>query len=404
MAGCDLNKIGKSMRNCTYMFLASLLAILPRTAISQPNLEVTTSVLYPQLRTFDTESTYWRSMLNYNQSFSSFKLSARMDYGSETNRYVNPFRVYEFNLNWDHHPFSLTFGRFNYWSSISNVRVDGIQAEIFTKKYGKFEVIGGFKSVIDFSDTTYVQSDFISEELYINKTLLHSSWSIQKYNQFINVSYWAEGENDTLRPHVGITSNWRVLGINIHENIAIDLENNELNFARVFISKHLNNHRLNFGLHQIRLNGINPWPWVKNLEIPITFSAGWTWKINPQLQWLQKINVRQSSYGTVFYNSQFFYKQYYVAFIAGQRDNQLVYGGTLGVTKHVGNTMSFGSNLSLNIFDYNDIIEPINASSVYSWLDWNLKEKLNIKFFGRYSVNAYYKKDGRAGAVIYVKI
>lgn len=404
MAGCDLNKIGKSMRNCTYMFLASLLAILPRTAISQPNLEVTTSVLYPQLRTFDTESTYWRSMLNYNQSFSSFKLSARMDYGSETNRYVNPFRVYEFNLNWDHHPFSLTFGRFNYWSSISNVRVDGIQAEIFTKKYGKFEVIGGFKSVIDFSDTTYVQSDFISEELYINKTLLHSSWSIQKYNQFINVSYWAEGENDTLRPHVGITSNWRVLGINIHENIAIDLENNELNFARVFISKHLNNHRLNFGLHQIRLNGINPWPWVKNLEIPITFSAGWTWKINPQLQWLQKINVRQSSYGTVFYNSQFFYKQYYVAFIAGQRDNQLVYGGTLGVTKLVGNTMSFGSNLSLNIFDYNDIIEPINASSVYSWLDWNLKEKLNIKFFGRYSINAYYKKDGRAGAVIYVKI
>lgn len=404
MDGCDLKKIGRTMRNCTYLFLASLLAILPRTAISQTNLEVTTSVLYPQLRTFDEQSTYWRSMLNYNQSFNSFKLSARMDYGSETNRYVNPYRVYEFNLNWEHHPFSLTLGRFNYWSSITNVRIDGIQAEIFTKKYGKFEVLGGFKSVIDFSDTTYVQSDFISEELYINKTLFHSSWSIHKYNQFINISYWAEGENDTLHPHVGITSNWRVLGINIHENIAVDLENNELNFARVFISKQLNNHRLIFGLHQIRLNGINPWPWVKNLEIPITYSAGWTWKINQHMQLLQKINVRSNSYGTVFYNSQFFYKQYYVAFIAGQRENQLVYGGTVGVTQHVGKTMRFGSNLSLNIFDYNNIIEPINSSSVYSWLDWNLKEKLNIKFFGRYSVNAYYKKDGRAGAIIYVKI
>ena len=127
--------------------------------------------------------------------------------------------------------------------------------------------------------------------------------------------------------------------------------------------------------------------------------------------YISSFYVHQKSYNIYafvpqkfFYNSQFFFKQYYVAFIAGQRDNQFIYGGTVGVSQHVGKTMRFGSNLSLKIIDYNDIIEPINSSSVYSWLDWNLKEKLKIKIFGRYHVNAYYKKDGRAGAVIYVKI
>ena len=89
------------MRNFFIMVLASLLVILPRIVISQPNLEVTTSVMSPQIRTFDQNATYWRSLLNYRQTFGSFRLNTRLDYGSETSRYVNPLRVYEFNINWD---------------------------------------------------------------------------------------------------------------------------------------------------------------------------------------------------------------------------------------------------------------------------------------------------------------
>ncbi len=392
------------MRSFFILFLAILLAIIPRTVISQSNLEVTTSVLSPQIGTFDQNSTYWRSLLNYRQTFGFFTLNTRTDFGSETSRYINPFRVYEFNIKWDIDPHSITLGRFNYWSSLSNVRVDGVKADIATKRFGKFELIGGFKSVIDFSDTAYVQSDFFSEDLYINKTLFHTSWSIRKRNQFINVSYWGEGENDKIRPNFGITSNWRIQGLNIHETFVIDLNKGELNYARFSVNKNFNNHRVNIGIHQFRLSNINPWPWVTKLEIPMTFSAGWSWNINPQMQWLHKLNIREGSYSTIFYNSQFYINRYYFSFITGLRDNDKVFGGTVGMTQQLGKSMRFGSNVSLNMFDYNNIIEPINASSVYSWFDWNLKEKLNIKFFGRYTVNAYYKKDGRAGAVVYVKI
>lgn len=392
------------MRNFFIMFLASILMILPGTSISQTNVDVTTSVLYPQLRTFDTESTYWRSLLNYNQSFGSLKLNGRFDYGSETNRYVNPFRVYEFNIKWDQHPFAITLGRFNYWSSLLNLRVDGVRAGFNTKKFGKFEIVGGLKSNIDFSDTNNDQSDIFSEGSYSNKTILYSSWSIRKRNHFINVSYWGEDENDIFHSNFGITSNWRIKGLNIHETFVIDLDRSELNYARFSINKNINNHRVFFGIHQIRMNGINPWPWVNKLEIPMTFNAGWVWRVNPQIQWMHKLNVRKGSFSTIFYNSQFYFNQYYLSFIAGIRDDDKVYGGTIGMTQQLGKTMSFGSNVSLNMFDYNDIIEPINASSVYSWFDWNLKEKVKIKFFGRYTVNAYYKKDGRAGVVVYVKI
>lgn len=386
------------------MFLTALLAILPRTAVSQSNLEVTTSVLYPQLRTFDKESTYWRSLLNYNQSYGSLQLNARFDYGSKTNRYVNPFRVYEFNINWDQHPFAITLGRFNYWSSLLNLQVDGVRAGFYTKKFGKFEIVGGLKSNIDFRETNNDQSDVFSEESPSNKTILYSSWSIRKRNHFINVSYWGEDENDIFRSNFGITSNWSIKGLNIHETFVIDLDRSELNYARFSINKNINNHRVFFGIHQLRMNGVNPWPWVDKLEIPMTFNAGWVWRVNPQIQWMHKLNIRKASYSTIYYNSQFYFNQYYLSFIAGIRDDDKVFGGTIGMTHQLGKTISFGNNVSLNMFDYNDIIEPINASSVYSWLDWNLKEKVKIKIFGRYTVNAYYKNDGRAGAVVYVKI
>lgn len=392
------------MRNFFIMVLASLLVILPRIVISQPNLEVTTSVISPQIRTFDQNAAYWRSLLNYRQTFGSFRLNTRLDYGSETSRYVNPLRVYEFNINWDQNPFSITIGRFNYWSSLSNVRVDGVKAGIATERFGKFELIGGFKSVMDFNDTTYALSDIFSDDLYKNKSLLRTSWSFRKKNQFINISYWGEGENDKIRPNLGITSNWRVKGLNIHETFVMDLEKSELNYTRFSITKNINNHRVYVGIHQLRMNGINPWPWVNKLEIPTTFNAGWAWRINPHMQWTHKVNVRKGSFSTIFYNSQFYYNRYYFSFIAGSRDNDKVFGGTIGMTQRAGKTMRFGSNVSLNMFDYNDIIEPINASSVYSWFDWNLKEKLSIKFFARYTVNTYYKKDGRAGVVVYVKI
>jgi len=392
------------MRLVFITLLVSILMILPGTSISQTNLDVTTSVLYPQLRTFDAESTYWRSLLNYNQSFGSLKLNGRFDYGSETNRYVNPFRVYEFNINWNRNPFAITFGRFNYWSSLINLRVDGVRAGFSTQNFGKFEIIGGLKSNIDFSDSNDDQSDLSSEGLNSDKTILFSSWSIRKRNHFINVSYWGEDENDTFRSNFGITLNSRIKGLNIHETFVIDLDNSELSYTRFSVNKNINNHRVFFGIHQIRLNGINPWPWVENLEIPMTFNAGWAWRVNPTMQWMHKLNFRSGSFGTIFYNSQFYYNQYYISVITGIRDDDKVYGGTIGITQKLGKTMSFGSNVSLNMFDYDDIIEPINASSFYSWFDWNLKEKIKIKVFGRYTVNGYYEQDGRAGAVVYVKI
>ncbi|MBT3997806.1 MAG: hypothetical protein HOF04_06015 [Candidatus Marinimicrobia bacterium] len=392
------------MRYYFLTFLVFILTILPRTGIAQSNLEVTTSVFYPRLKTFDIKSTYLSSLLNYHQSFGSFKLSTRFEYGSETSQYINPFRMYEFNVNWKHHPFSITLGRFNYWSSYANVNVDGFQAGFSTKRFGKIELIGGFKSVLDFSDTTYVQPSFFSDGVYINKILFQTSWSFYKKNKFINISYMTEGGNDTLRPLVGFASNWKMFGLIIHETIVMDLDQSELNYTRLSISKILKSHRLKFGVHQLRLNGIHPWPWVEKMDIPVTYTAGWAWSLKPQMEILQKVNFRAGTNSTVFYNSQLFYGQYYVSIIAGIRENNEVYGGTVGMAKKAGKTVKFGGNVSFNIFNYNDIIEPINASSVYGWLDWNLIEKLNIKFFGRYIVNAYYKKDGRAGVIVYVKM
>lgn len=90
--------------------------------------------------------------------------------------------------------------------------------------------------------------------------------------------------------------------------------------------------------------------------------------------------------------------------LSGSKNHSRIFGGSLGITQEFNSSVSYVGNISLNVISYNGLIDPVNASSLYGWLNWDILEKLRLKFFGRYSVNPYYKKDGRAGLVVYVKI
>ncbi|MBC8344862.1 MAG: hypothetical protein ISR82_03370 [Candidatus Marinimicrobia bacterium] len=382
------------------------LLIIPSliTVKSQTNLDVTTSLLVPQLQTFDNETTYWRSMVSFNQMGKRFDLHVAMDLGSATSRYVNPFRIYELNARLKLGRHSLSLGRLIHWSSLTHVRVDGIESIMKTKRFGQLKILGGFKTVDDFSDTSFVQSDFFKDNHFLDKTFFLASWSNGRFGKSINLSIWGDGKEDTISPFVGMASSYTINTFRLNQSLVIDGENSRIYYGRFNLFKSFKSHRLGLGYRQGRYDGIFTWHWMKDITIPPTFSLSWTWNKLNQFYLHNRLNMRPGVSNAIYLNSSVVYKKITISFLSGSRNNSQIIGGAFGISNQFGKSITYGGNISLNVINYGELLDPVNASSIYGWLNWEILEILRMKFFGRYSINPYYKKDGRAGVVVYVKI
>lgn len=372
--------------------------------IAQSNLTVTTSFLTPHLRTFDSQGTYWQTLVTFDRSGPRAGLHAALDFGSETERYNNSFRIYELNFHLQAGLNTLAIGRLIHWSTLTPARIDGMEAVLKTSRFGVLKILGGFKAVDDFSDTSFVQPEFFEDKKFLDKTFFLTSWSKGGLGRNLNISFWGDGDNGTMIPFAGIASSFSLIGVHINETLVMDLDQNRIHYSRVRFHKSLGNHRLGMAYRQGRYGGLAPWPWMKDLKISPTYVLDWTWKIPGRFQWVNRLNIRPGGTATVYLNSGIRYRRINISVLGGSKGDAWIAGGSVGFVQRSGGPLSYGGDLSVNLLDYEGLVELQNTSSIYGWIDWGIIEKLKLRLFIRYQTNPYYKKDGRMGMVVYVKV
>ena len=176
----------KHSKNLLLLRLLSFLIFIIPVRGTSPDIQFSASTVYPRMNFLDEgESLHWQANLSYQQSLGRFaSISSLFEYGTKTNQHLNPFRLHSFISEVKTDQFRFQLGRIPYWSPALLTRIDGLSLRYKHKTFGTLDVLGGFRSVIDFSDTSFVSESFLSEEIYMEKLQGVFSWSKGSY--FIN--------------------------------------------------------------------------------------------------------------------------------------------------------------------------------------------------------------------------
>ncbi len=378
------------------LFLLSTLFCISSVFGSKPNIKISSSVLYPRLNMMETEELlHWRSILSYDQKFSEkFEIDGLFEYGSENYRFKNPFRVHHFTADFTLRNHQLSIGRIAIWNALQNARVDGVKLNIKTEKIGTLSFIGGFKAIINFSDS-----------LFTDNTYFMASWSRGRIGKSISASFWMKGDTEDTHPFTGLYFNTSKFGIRISNAIAFDIGETKLNYAKIRLSKRFGDHTVGIGFRQKRFEYRSYFGSLSDeINISPTITLDVNSLISPQTLWRNQLSYRFAEEGKSFLVSSFNYKDIQASFLGGLEGDNKMFGLILGFTHRSKGPFSCGGSYAINALDYGDFADLKRSTGTYGWVGWQPKDFIMLKLFGRFSTNPYFEQDGRGGIIINVAL
>ena len=378
----------------TILFLLITLFCISSVFGSKPNIKISSSALYPRLSMIDTEEQlHWRSILSYDQKFGSkLGIDGLFEYGSENDHFRNPFRVHHLTADLTLRNHQLSIGRIAIWNALQNARVDGAQLDINTKKLGTLSLVGGFKAILNFSDS-----------LFTDNTYFMASWSKGRIGKNISVSFWMKGDAGEIHPYTGVYFNTSKFGIRISNALAFDIGETKLNYARIRLSKRFGDHTVGIGFRQKRFEYFSYFESLSDkINIAPTITLDVNSLISPQMLWRNQLSYRVAEEGKSFLVSSVNYKKVQASFLGGIEGDNKMFGLILGATHRLKGPLSFGGSVAINALDYGDFADLKRSSGAYGWVGWQPKDFIMLKLFGRFSTNPYFKQDGRGGIIINV--
>jgi len=361
---------------------------------SKPKINFSSSALYPRLSMMDSEEQlHWRSLLSYDQNFGKkLSVDALFEYGSENDRFRNPFRVHHLTADlqlWKH---DLSVGRIAIWNALQNARVDGAQLDLNTDKFGTLSLVGGLKAVTDFSDTLF------TDNLY-----LMASWSKGKLGKNVALSFWAKKDVEEFHPFAGLQFNIKKFGVRLSNSLSMDIGNTKLQYARIRLSKKLGDHTVGLGFRQKRFDLWKEFEDVPDdIGISPTISADVNSMMSDKFLWRNQFSYRLGEHGKTFIVSSLNFKKIYASLLGGFEGDNMEYGMLLGTSHNLNDKFSLGGSVSMNAIDFGDFTDLESSTGAYGWIGWQPKDYIMLKLFGRFSNNSYFKQDGRGGVVINV--
>lgn len=378
----------------TILFLLITLFCISSVFGSKPNIKISSSALYPRLSMIDTEEQlHWRSILSYDQKFGSkLTIDGLFEYGSENDHFRNPFRVHHLTADLTLRNHQLSIGRIAIWNALQNARVDGAQLDINTKKLGTLSLVGGFKAIINFSDS-----------LFTDNTYFMASWSKGRIGKNVAVSFWMKGNSEDFYPFIGLQFNTSKFGVRISNALAFDIGEAKLNYARIRLSKRFGYHTVGIGFRQKRFEYFSYFESLSDkINIAPTITLDVNSLISPQMLWRNQLSYRVAEEGKSFLVSSVNYKKFQASFLGGIEGDNKMFGLILGATHRLKGPLSFGGSVAINALDYGDFADLKQSTGAYGWVGWQPKDFIMLKLFGRFSTNPYFKQDGRGGIIINV--
>jgi len=363
---------------------------------SKPKINISSSALYSRLSMIDTdEQMHWRSLFSYDQKFGNkLEIDALFEYGSENDRFQNPFRIHHLTADVNLLKHQLSIGRLAIWNALQNARVDGARLNINTKKLGTLSLVGGLKAVTDFSDT-----------LYTDNTYFMASWSKGRIGKNIALSFWMKGDTDGVNPYTGLQFNTSKFGIRISNALSFDIGEGVLDYVKIRASKRFGDHIVGLGFRQKRFDAykyFEIFPNKDEVKIAPTLTVDVNSILSPKLLMRNQLAYRIGEEGKTFLISSINFKNISASLLAGTERDQLMYGLVVGASRRLSGPISFGGSVSYNALDYGDFADLQRSTGAYGWVGWQPKDFIMLKLFGRFSNNSYFKQDGRGGIIINV--
>lgn len=375
------------------LLLVSLLGVSSLFG-TKPNISISSSAMSPRLSMMDTEEQiHWRSILSYDQKFGSkFGIDGLFEYGSENDHFRDPFRIHHLTADLNLGKHEISIGRIAIWNALQNARVDGAQLNINTEKSGTINLVGGFKAIVNFSDS-----------LFTDNTYFMASWSKGRIGKNMSLSFWMKGDTEDVHPFTGLYFNTSKFGIRISNALAFNIGETKLNYARIRISKKFGDHTVGFGFRQKRFEYFDQF---ETLSDKIAISPTITFDVNSLISekflWRNQLSYRLAEEGKSFIVSSVNYKKIQASFLGGLEGDNKMFGLILGATHRPNSPLSFGGSVALNALDYGDFADLKSSSGIYGWVGWQPKDFIMLKLYGRYSTNSYFEQDGRGGVIINV--
>jgi|GEM_PF-3599522 len=363
---------------------------------SKPTVKISSSALYPRLSMLDTDEEWqYRNLLSYDQQFGeNLSVNTFVEYGSENNHFRNPFRVHHLTVDLKIKEHNFSVGRHAIWNALQNARVDGAKLDVNTKKFGSLSIVSGFKAVPDFSDTSFTDN-----------TYFMTTWSKGRIGQNLALSFWVKGDDSNTNSFTGLQFNTKKFDIRISNAIAVDINESKLNYAKIRLFKKFGKHTAGIGFRQKRFELYDYFESVNETgHIAPTISFNMNSLLSPVLFWRNQLSYRLGAESKTFLVSSMNYKKLALSLLGGIEHESIMYGLILGASHKLTEMFSMGGSVAFNASDYGDFADLRSSTGTYGWFGWQLNKHTNVKLFGRFLNNSYFKEDGRGGIVINVAL
>jgi hypothetical protein len=393
----------KYSKNKNLLRLFTLFAFIFPVWGTSPEIQFSASTQYPRISFLDEDpSLQWRTNLSYRQSLGRFaSISSLFEYGPKIHQHLNPFRLYSFisEVKTDHFRFQL--GRIPYWSPALLTRIDGLSFRYTHKTLGTVDLLGGFRSVIDFSDTTYVSETFLSEDIYLEKLQGVLSWSKGSWKKNISLFSWVNSEKDSLHIFSGLNGYTSIFAMNLHGTFVWDQNNSRPHYLRLRLSKNIKFGRLFIGYREKRYSGFENWTWAtQSLSLPATATVGLQSNFSSNYTLLNQLSIRFSNASNLYFHTTINSQRFSGTLLYGNYGEASQFGGSIGTKFSLNSKVDLGGSISLNLLSDGDIVEPFKSSALFTWINWSLTKSIKLRFFSQFYSNPSFKIDYREGVSI----
>ncbi len=391
------------------IWIVSLLIVLTVLPAKNPDVFLSTSAITPRIGMVEqNEQTHWRTLVGYRQTFGKLFVNTLSEYGTENDYLRNSLRLHTFNFGIHLGKHTLKLGRIQHWDALIQNRIDGIEFNVSSKRFGTFHILSGLKSSTDFSDTSIVKiddekTDFKSDELLENLNI-YGSWSKRTPKYGVSLYNWIEGLDDDAQMSFGTGFSTKIFGVNLNNTLAWNLTDSQLSYLRFRAGYQLGTHRLALNFRQKRYM-YRTWAWMNEpTTIAPVLAMDVYSPITGKLSTWNQIGIRFTSEKTIYLKSTLKYGITQLSLIYGFIGETSMFGTMIGLQNKLKGLLSYGGSLSINALDYGDIAELQNAIGLYGWIGWSPVELISLRLFGRMAINPYYEMDGRGGVSIHATL
>ncbi len=367
-----------------------------------PNLTITQSMITPRLNMFNDTSgdlyrsdalddtVHYRTFLSYQQSYGSLvSFKTDLSYGSPNYRFTDEFQIHSADVSLYSKFGTLNLGRLNYWNSFANTKYDGARYSMCLGKFGKLGVSGG--SIPQFAETEEDPTMFMAAD-----------WTAGTDGGMgfgLNVISYLYDNDELDDPLIigGSLNGRNLLSFSYRAKFSFNVTDENIHSMRFRLSRQFNQHELILSLKQRQIFTENVFPGLdEDLLVAPTLSAGVQSRI-AEFALYNRLIYRMSDDTNMGFSSSIQWRCLQFGLISSQSGDYQNLGWFAGLNRHITQTISANAGISLNSYDYDDLIEARDTIGAQLRLNWRPCAHLSFQVYGMYIENPYYDEDGRGG-------